>query len=189
MPKEQIEKYCKLGFSKFCVGSIEQAKIIKELDSKLEVIGSISMQINKDKILSNMNYGIYFDSFVLPFYFSRDFEAITKLPKTHKYILLVNAFCSIHCNGKGHWWFQYTKDSAPFKCPGLMGTDEPMKWKDGALIRPMDLELFDPYISVYKLQDRGWPTEMIFRDYVRYTSKHDLYPGIQYSKSYYLKKD
>ena len=52
----------------------------------------------------------------------------------------------------------------------------------------MDLGFFDPYISIYKIQDRGWPTEDILRDYILYTSEYDNLPGIIYNTNYYTSK-
>ena len=47
-----ISYYISLGFKKFCVGSIQQAKIIKEYfkNINIEIIGSITMKINKLKL-------------------------------------------------------------------------------------------------------------------------------------------
>ena len=49
----------------------------------------------------------------------------------------------------------------------------------------MDLGLFDLYISVYKLQDRGWPTSHILNDYILYNSDYSIYPNIIYDESIY----
>ena len=58
-------------------------------------------------------------------------------------------------------------------------------WLNSALIRPMDLKLFDPYIQVYKLQDRGWPTSDIIRDFILYTSNYSIYPNITIDEKLY----
>ena len=53
----------------------------------------------------------------------------------------------------------------------------------------MDLHLFDPYTFAYKLQDRGWPTNMIIRDLILYTTDYSYYPDIIYNEKLYLPKD
>ena len=85
------------NINKFCVGSIEQAKILKEYNSEFEIIGSIVMKIDKEKLLSNLDYEKYFDGFVLWFPFNRDLQAIADLPKNFKYVLFVNGGCHINC--------------------------------------------------------------------------------------------
>ena len=58
-------------------------------------------------------------------------------------------------------------------------------WNSCARIRPMDLGFFDPYISIYKLQDRGWPSKDIIRDYILYTTNYSIYPNINYDERMY----
>ena len=182
---ELVKYYINLGVKNFCVASIEQAKIIKQIDSTINIVGSIAMQITQEKIINNLQeFSLYFDSFVLPFSASRQLSELKKLPKNFNYILLINSLCSIKCNGKNHWNFDYKEDKEIF-CPGKLGE---IPWNESAKIRPMDLGFFDPYISVYKIQDRGWPTEDILRDYVLYTSEYDNLPGIIYNTNYYTSK-
>jgi hypothetical protein len=75
------------------------------------------------------------------------------------------------------------------KCPGIYTGDSSSNnqtsWETCAIIRPMDLGFFDPYIYIYKLQDRGWPTAEILRDYILYTTNYNLYPGITYDERMY----
>ena len=182
---ELVKYYINLGVKNFCVASIEQAKIIKQIDSTINIVGSIAMQITQEKIINNLQeFSLYFDSFVLPFSASRQLSELKKLPKNFNYILLINSLCSIKCNGKNHWNFDYKEDKEIF-CPGKLGE---ISWNESAKIRPMDLGFFDPYISVYKIQDRGWPTEDILRDYILYTSDYNNLPGIIYNTNYYTSK-
>lgn len=188
--EDKIKYYINLGITNFCVANIDQAKIIKKINNNIHIVGSIAMQINKEKIIENLEeYKLYFDSFVLPFYANRHLEEIKKMPKNFHYILLVNSYCNFKCNGKAHWNFDYKSEyTASVKCPGLLGHNlkkNEITWEQSCLIRPMDLAFFDPYISVYKLQDRGWPTEDILRNYILYTSDYFIYPNIKYDQEIY----
>lgn len=183
MSAELIKYYINLGFNNFCVGTKEQADIIKKLYNNAIIVGSISMKVTLQD-LENNNYD-NFDYFVLHFPFCKNFDQIKKLPKKYKYILLINAYCNINCDGTHHWNIQY-KGEENF-CPGLLHSNN-LKWSQTTRIRPMDLDLFDPYISIYKLQDRGWPTESIIRDYILYTSDYSIYPNITYNERIYQQK-
>ena len=189
MGKELIEYYRNLNISKFCAGSYDQAQLIKDIDKNINVVGSITMQINlKELIEKKEQYKNAFDSFVLTFKHSRNLEEIKKLPRNFSYILLINSFCNKNCGGKQHWNYNY-KDQLGVKCPGIYsGQKSKVSWENCALIRPMDLGFFDPYIDVYKLQDRGWPTSAIIRDYILYTTNYDLYPNIIYNEDLYYGK-
>lgn len=172
MPSVLIKKYIGLGFKNFCVGSLEQAKIIKEIDSSLTVVGSIAMHITYQNIIQNISeYQKYFNSFVLDFKYNKNFLSIKLLPKNFSYILLVNSQCNIHCDGDHHWWGK----SNNF-CPGIFGRD--VDFYNSCVIRPMDLDLFDPYISVYKIQDRGWDTSMILREVILYSTNYKGLPNL-----------
>lgn len=185
LSKDKIIKYINLGIQKFCVGSIEQAKIIKEINSSFHITGSITMNINKEKLLKNLNFKYYFDDFVLPFYFCKSLNKIKELPNQYNYILLINATCNNQCQGTQHWNHQYLINEQEVLCPGLYdGNIE--NWNKTTLIRPMDLKIFKPYIKTFKLQDRGWPTNMIIKDYILYSSNYEIYPGIEYKEEFYL---
>lgn len=172
-----IKKYIGLGFKNFCVGTIEQAKIIKEIDPNLTVVGSIAMHITPSQIESNIQeYKKYFNAFVLDFSYTRNFLRIKILPKDFEYILLTNSRCNAGCDGDHHWWSERNAN-----CPGIF---DDISFYDSCLIRPMDLYMFDPYIDVFKLQDRGWPTELILRELVLYSTNYN-YPNIKYDGSIY----
>lgn len=183
---EQIKYYSNLGITKFCVGSLKQAKLIRSICPNSNIIGSISLNINRKKILAEYSeFKKYFDGFVLPFIFSRNLNEIKNLPNDFYYILLINSYCNISCTGKQHWNFDY-KINKPIACPGILNNSlESISWDKSARIRPMDLAFFDPYITIYKLQDRGWPTAEIVRDYILYTTDYDIYPNIIYTEELY----
>lgn len=187
--------YINLGINKFCVGSIEQAELLKKINSKLEIIGSISMHLDSIKIKDNIeNYKLWFDGFVLSFKAARDLQDIKNLPKQFYYVLLINAYCNIHCKGEHHWYHYDTNinNPQPIKCPGILSNNKSstmIDWNSCARIRPMDLGFFDPYISIYKLQDRGWPSKDIIRDYILYTTNYSIYPNINYDERMYYQNE
>lgn len=187
LSSDLIQYYMSLGISKFCVATIEQAKIIKQINSQAIVVGSISMQISKEKILNNFfEYNKFFNGFVLTFKDTKRLDYLKSLPQNFYYILLINAYCNIKCSGKQHWNHSYKNSDSEIKCPGILSFDNSLiTWEQSARIRPMDLGFFDPYISIYKLQDRGWPTDQIIRDYILYTSNYSIYPNIFYDKNLY----
>ena len=179
----EILKFCyNLGFTKFCVGSAAQAEIIKNNFDNVDITGSITMHINKEKLEQNSNYKDLFKGFVLDFSFCRHLNKIKELPTDYKYIILANSQCNSHCEGDRHWW----ANKQSFKCPGLI---KDTGFSESTLIRPMDLFMFDKYISVYKLQDRSWPVSDVLRDLVLYTTQYNAYDGIVYSEKMYNKED
>lgn len=187
MNEDQIIYYQNLGFNNFCVANLEQAKIIKKINSNNIIVGSIAMNITLNDLVNNIQFKSYFDYFVLPFNFCKDLEQIKILPKNYKYILLVNAYCNSQCKGTHHWNFLYKKEDKEIYCPGILYKNN-LKWENTTRIRPMDLNIFIPYIHVFKLQDRGWPTAEIIRDYILYTSDYSIYPEINYTEKIYKKK-
>ena len=182
MNTEEISYYNKLGINNFCSSSSQQSEIIRNTVSNSNIVGSISMKISKDHLEKHPEYNDLFDSFVLHFPYSRSINEIKQLPTSFKYLLLINSYCNIHCKGDHHWFSEFKKeDNIP--CPGIMINSK--DWLNSALIRPMDLKLFDPYIQVYKLQDRGWPTSDIIRDFILYTSNYSIYPNITIDEKLY----
>jgi len=51
MPYNILEKYLKLNIKQFCVGSLNQAKMIKEIDPSIEITGSITMKMMPDDLI------------------------------------------------------------------------------------------------------------------------------------------
>lgn len=186
LDKEKIKWYHNLGISKFCVGTIEQAKIIKEINPKAEIIGSINMHISKNELENNKELEKYFMGFVLDFSFGRKLNIIKTLPNKYKYIILVNSYCNNKCDGTHHWMYNYKITDKKMHCPGIL--QNKAQWENSVLIRPMDLKLWYPYISIFKLQDRGWPTADIIKDYILYTTNYNLYPEINYNINIYNEK-
>lgn len=169
LSEELLNYYIRLGFTKFCVGSIEQADIIRQKNINYEIIGSITMKINNEKLLEN-DY-TSFNGFVLWFPFNRDIEAIKQLPQNFYYILLINCGCKTYCTGDHHW-FAKSKDEelkvGTYYCPKRKDPS----FKNSIFIPPEDLSFFDTYIKYYKLQGREYTTIKIINDIVRYNNEN-----------------
>ena len=181
MSEKKLQFYYNLGFRKFCVGSIKQASILRDNFEDIEIIGSITMHISKEKLETNNDYKKYFNGFVLDLSYPKNLTKIKNLPKKdYKYIMLVNSLCNRHCNGDNHWF----PNEKGYVCPGLI---HKVGFQESCLVRPMDLYFFDGDISVYKLQDRDWLISDVLRDIVLYTTNYNIYDGIIYSKNLYNK--
>lgn len=177
MTGELLKKYLNFGIQKFCVGSLNQAKEIKNILPEAEIIGSISMHITKEKIENNKEeYLKYFDSFVLDFSYNKNLIKIQNMPNYYKYILIINSFCNINCPCDMHWFYVPNKEKGEnyysFQCIMSPKVSPKNEW---SLINPTKLELYDNYIRTYKIVERGWPTEQILRDLVLYTSRYKIY--------------
>ena len=180
MSEEKLKWYIDLGFTNFSCGSINQAKIIKNIDQNLTTVSSITMHIDDGKLLTNLEYGKYFNEFCLDFSYCHNIQAIKMLPPYYNYMLLINSLCNCHCDGTHHWF--HNPLDGEMHCPGKLGD---IGFNDSCLVRPMDLDYFDPYISTYKLQDRSWSTADLLRDIVLYTTEFSIYPGINYNEGAY----
>lgn len=181
MDEKTLKWYIDLGFTSFCCGSKEQARIIKNYDKNLTIIGSILMHITRDMLYANPDYKNFFDALVLDFSYGRNLQKIKLLPEGFDYIILINSYCNSKCDGDHHWYVKNVGENV--MCPGRLC--ETGDFDRTVLIRPMDLHYFDPYISVYKIQDRSWSTEEIIRDIILYTTDFNIYPGIEYSELIY----
>ena len=160
-----------LGINKFCVGSYEQAKVLREKYPDCEIVGSITLKI-MPKDLKDPKYEI-FDKFVLWFPYNRNLPQIKLLPKTYEYILLVNCDCSIHCNGTHHWLAQTVEEEKQSKCPKGHFFDD--GYQDIILVYPKDLIIFEPYVSCFKFQGREYETSAIIWDVKNYINQYCQY--------------
>lgn len=161
-----LHYYINLGFTKFCVGNVEQANIIRKILPQSEIIGSITMKIMPDDLLDN-KYKV-FDGFVLWFPYNRKISVIKSLPKNYKYILLVNCDCNIYCSGTHHW-FASKEHEENLNCPNRNGKAQ---WINQIRIQPWDLPIFEPYITYFKLQGREFATEFLINDIKRYSRNY-----------------
>lgn len=167
LSNDLLKYYIKLNISKFCVGSIEQAEQIKAILPQAEIIGSITMKIDNNKLEKNI-YNL-FNGFVLWFPFNRDISAIKKLPKNFNYHLLINCTCHTCCQGTAHWLAKTEQEEklALLNCP----QNKDKSFQNIIFIPKTDLKLFEPYISCFKLQGREYQTNKIIADIVYYTSE------------------
>lgn len=182
MDNESIKYYNNLGITKFCSGSYEQSKIIRENCNNSNIVGSITMKVSKDHLINHPEYKEMFDGFVLHFPFSKSIDSIKEMPQDYYYLILVNAFCQTTCPGVHHWFQPYNPGD---KGPATEACLQTKDWEKTALVNPSDLKLFEPYIKIFKLQDRGWPTNEILRDFILYTSEFQIYPNINSNITYY----
>ncbi len=177
---EQLQPYIDLGFNNFCCGTYEQAKIIKDINPTFTVVGSIRMHISKEILEKNKEkYKNIFDYFVLDFKYYRNIKAIKNLPLDFKYIILVNSWCNVNCSGDLHW------DALPSKNFSCLYWNTPRSWETSCTIRPMDLKYFDPYIAIYKLQDRAWSSDKILKDVIIYMNDYMAYMYSEYNENIY----
>ena len=185
MPKGTVQYYIDtFGIRKFCCGTFEQAKIIKEIDPTIEITASITMYITEEELEQHPEYQGVFDRIVLPLKFNRDLDGIKKLPRTFEYLIIVNTNCNANCKGVHHW---FSPDPLHAYCPGTSSEDK-ISWGEMANIRPCDLGMFADYISVFKLQDRGWPTFEIIQSLLTYYGNYDYMAGINRSEDLYNTK-
>lgn len=181
--KELLKYYINdLKITKFCVGSIEQANEIKNILSiEDDIIGSITMKIDSDK-LQNIKEYLVFSGFVLWFPFNRNIQKIKELPKNFKYVLLVNCGCSIYCNGTHHWLANNSnlEYQAISKCPRILNS----KFENIITIPPYDIQYFEPYIDYIKLQGREYTTTKIINDITYWNNNKYSLQELQLQKSY-----
>ena len=168
MSKYTLKKYIDQGITKFCVGSIKQAAIIKSVLPEAEITGSITMKIMPEDLNNHKELYKDFNNFVLWFPYNKNFDLLEQLPKDFKYSLLVNCTCSKNCSGK-HWLVESEEEeminckTCPTKTEGY-NIDQ-----DSIYIRPADLKYYDNYISFYKFQGREHSTPLIISDIAKYT--------------------
>lgn len=156
--QEQLTYYCSLGTSGFIVANDKNAKIIKDFNSDLLVIGSIVQRLCTNISKKDLSY---YDYVLLYYPFNRSLNALKQLAHIkNKIILMPNLLCHIDCPSIHHWF--PTKEH-PFvqhrDCIALKNTEEYIK-KCG-FISPEHLYLFDNHVGGYKLQGREYTTELL----------------------------
>ena len=175
----------KLKFSKFCVGNLEQAKKLKAINPNFEIIASIAMKLEPDKLSPEelQEYSTYLDGVVLWFPFNRDIYRVKSLPRCFNHTLLVNCSCSIYCDGTHHW-FASKEEEEHLVCPKMNG----YSFNDIIYIKPIDLPLWDDFISNYKLQGREQTTQVLLPQIMAYTTnwRHDDFTPLYRSYDYQL---
>lgn len=164
----------KLNCKTFIIYNDIVALYLKQNYKDITTIASITKKLSLNDI-KNKNLSMY-DYIVLFYTFNTSLNNIKDLPKENKYILLVNTFCDYTCDFNSHWFDETLKF-----CPRSING-----YKNTTLIFQEDLELFDPYISIYKLQGREYSTDKILRDLLywifgkeRYKPAIDIYNDLR----------
>ena len=173
--------YMPLGIKQFCVGSIEQAKKIKEVSSQFKIIASITMKLMPNELNSNQELKKYIDQVILFFPYNTHKDLVDQLPNDFRYVLLVNCRCDDRCAGTHHWFATREEELEliPKVCPNLNGMASP---EHSMFINPLDLPKWKDKISVIKLQGREFPTEDLIMDFMAYNQDYEYY-GIGEMKS------
>ena len=153
----------KLHCNTFIVHSDEIAKYIKDNYKNIITIASITKKLSL-KDIQEKDLSMY-DYIVLFYTFNASLENIKKLPNKYKYILMVNTYCDYTCDFNTHW---FTDDGS--KCPRYKNGE-----KNTTCIFSEDLNIFDPYISIYKLQGREYETDMIVREIMYWIFNKEKY--------------
>ncbi len=174
MDGELLKYYMSLGITKFCVGSIAQAKAILKLNPFCEITASISMKLSIDELYTNNELRRYFKNIVLWFPYNRDLETIEKLPKWFNYVLLVNCSCNIKCDGTHHWFASLETECGGHTCPNQIYNSI---WSQ-INVRPTDIPIFEGKITYFKLQGREYLTHEILEDFVFYSCTKFADPAI-----------
>ena len=179
MNKLKLKYYISLGITKFCVGTIKQAKLIRQILPTAEITGSITMKIEPEELKKNIKiYRKYFDNFVLWFPYNRDMQKINALPEGFGYVMLINCGCSIICDGTHHWFENsYTTEAKYWmrRCPKELNPEKYGSYKNVIFIKPTHLYLFEDKITYWKLQGRESGTDIIIKDIIMYTTNVDIY--------------
>lgn len=152
--ESMIEYYTKLNIDTFIINNDEVAISLHKLG--FTTISSITKRMQLNDIISR-DLSMY-DYIVLDYTFNASLDRIKKLPKTNKYILMVNTLCDYTCDFYSHW-----QEKANYQCPRLINGD-----KNTTMIKPQDYNLFDEYISIYKLQGREYSTKIIVEHIMYY---------------------
>lgn len=132
-----------LGIRLFTVVQDRVAKRIKDYNKDCIINASILKCLKYKDILSK-DLSMY-DRIVLLQKFNVCLDVVKELPKTHEYIIIPNSFCHYKC--KPEWCLDHWRGNLNPKCVD-------MPFDDVTVIYPEDLYLFEPYISVFKLQGR-----------------------------------
>lgn len=176
---EQLNFYINAGVNKFCVGNYRQAKYIRKYIPNAEIIASITMGLDKEKLEKHPEYKEIFNGIVLPFKYTQLLDEIKVLPKDYFYIIIPNSDCSIYCTGIQHWRAPLSDDlnQIPVFCPKCA----PKNCYIESSIQARDVSLFKPYIKILKLVDRSFPTNIILEEIYKYK---DIYQTNTNEKNY-----
>jgi len=147
--------YCRLYASGFIIGNDKNAKIIKDYNSQLLVVGSLVQRLCAN--ISKKDLSCY-DFVILYYPFNRSLDAIKQLnPIRDKIVIMPNTLCHIDCPSIHHW-FPTKKQPFNMDRDCLVLKDNMGYLKKSGFIYPQHLSLFDNYVGGYKLQGREYTT-------------------------------
>lgn len=166
--KDDIKMYIDSGIKRFCVGNINQAISIKEIDSNLEVTASILMQADDCFIRTHSIIKDCIDIIVLPFFYCNNLDSVKYITEefpNFKYTLLCNSQCGRNCKGLLHWLLPYDySGNTNILCP-----DD--RFSNNTLMDPCILGNYSKYIDSFKLIDRSMPSRDIYYQFMLYARK------------------
>ena len=169
---ELIDKYyTKFGIKDFTINDNPLAREIKEKYPDMTLRLSITAKATVDEI--NSKELDPYDTIVLFFWYNRHLDTIKKLPKKHKYTVLVNTTCMYNCPYCEKHWFGEIWVTA--KCIGERFTFcHALNFKNTAYIRPCDTHYFENYVSSFKLEGREVESVSIFREFDKYVNRKPI---------------
>ena len=162
---ELIEKYInKYDIHDFTINDDELAKEIKSKYPDIKLRLSITRKVTP-KELQEKDFSMY-DVICLFFWYNKHLDTIKMLPKEYKYMLICNTECLWNCkNCDTHW----------FDIKNFRRTCIQERYKNGkpqydkiAYIPPTELQLFENYIDVFKLEGREFLSHQIFKEFNKY---------------------
>lgn len=156
---DTIKYYEAMGVNSFTTNSNMLACKIKDYNNKLVTIASVTKLLSfEDYFQSDLSM---YDYSVLQFPFERGLKAVNLLPKSLKYMIIVNNFgCVYNCNHCLEHW-----KTGIAMCNELRTAADGEKYKCG--IYPKELIYFDEYIQCYKLAGRELNTDSLM-NYIDY---------------------
>lgn len=171
---EMIERYIALGIDAFTINDDVLAKAIKEKYSDVRLTLSVTRALSLQALI-NGDFSMY-DRIVLFHWFARHLNAMERLPKKYQYVMICNSKCHYDCKWHDAHWFIKANSLCEYSdreqevcktCYSIMGNDA----RKTSIIEPENLDLFDPYVSAYKLTDRGDFTEHIIDNLNAYATR------------------
>ena len=171
---EVIEKYINLGIHAF---TINDDNLATEIKSKYPDV-RLNLSITRALSLSDIQNGDFsmYDRIVLFHWFCRHLDMLERLPDRYKYVMVCNSKCYYDCRWHDAHWFlkantlnEYSDGEQEIckKCYSIMSND----MQKTSLIEPENLDFFDPYVTAYKLTDRGDFTERVLDNLNAYANR------------------
>ena len=185
-----IEEYMNIS-NRFIINNDTLARELKEYYKENIILTlSITRNLTFEEIL-NTDLSMY-DYICLSFYFPHHLQLIEKLPDKYKYLIICNSKCLTNCKHPENHWFEINTEFSKI-CNHLKFINMNINMQNSSFIRPEDIELFNPYISIFKLEGRELPSNDIFKDlnaYINKKSTNKLLSNFNYSniKSNYCQK-